>query len=386
MEDVVHVPAPATEVAYADAAVWISGYTGRTVTRVDANTLDVHVVRTSQPVAGMAAAPELVAFSTFASERGALAGVRGPVARIVMGQDYASDTDPAVGALYGDPDADRQRLAATCLSLYEYKDGRLTSYAASGPAGRTSNGRVWTFRVRPGFGFSPPSREQVNAGTFAATIERSASPTLPRSAAAKALADVEGMSAYRRGLTSHVAGLEAHGARLTIRLERPLSDLDARLASSYFCAVPQDTATVPTGLQGPIPSAGPYYIAGGSGGAFVVLRRNPRYPRSDRDRFSAFVYRFGVDEQRAVELIRHGRVDYAAFYGHDASPRVAAQLGAAGDAVGIRVRLSPRPETTRGRPRSRIAEFFGRRLGCRSYSPLYIGVELKRLCPIGGGS
>jgi hypothetical protein len=384
VEDVVHVPAPATEVAYADGGVWISGYTGGTVTRVDADTLDVQVVRTGQPVAGMAAAPGVVAFSTFASERAALADVRGPVARIVMPLDYASDPDPAVGAVYGDPDADRQRLAATCLSLYEYRDGRLTPYAASGPPGRTSNGRVWTFRVRPGFVFSAPSLERVDAGTFAATIERSASPALRRSAAAKALADVEGMSAYRRGLTSHLSGLKADGARLTIRLERPVTDLDARVASPYFCAVPKDTPTVPTGLQGPIPSAGPYYIAGLSGGAFLVLRRNPHYPRPE-GRFSAFVYRFDIDERHALELIRHGRADYAAFYGHDASPRLAAQLGATGDALGIRVRLSPRPGATRARPGSRIVEFFGRRVGCRSYSPLYAGVELKRLCPLGGG-
>ena len=39
IDDVIHVPAPATEVAYDDGAVWISGYTSRTVTRVDSQTL-----------------------------------------------------------------------------------------------------------------------------------------------------------------------------------------------------------------------------------------------------------------------------------------------------------------------------------------------------------
>ena len=86
MQDVVHVPAPATELAYADGAVWISGYTSGTVTRVDAQTLEMRMVHTDEPVAGMAAAPGVVAFSTFASERAALAGVRGPVARILLTQ------------------------------------------------------------------------------------------------------------------------------------------------------------------------------------------------------------------------------------------------------------------------------------------------------------
>jgi len=333
----------------------------------------------------MAAAPGVIAFSTFASERAALAGVHGPVARILMPQDFTADSDPAAPVVYGDRDADRQRLAATCLTLSEYRAGRLLPYAASSPATHGSNNRVWTFRVRPGFTFSPPSRESVDAGTFAATIERSTAPVFRHSEAAKALASVIGMHAYRRGLTTHLAGVGARGALLTIRSSRPVADLDARLAAPYFCAVPKDTPALPAGLQGPIPSAGPYYVAGSSGGAFAVLRRNPYYPRPNRAGFDAFVYDFNVDGRRALDMIRHGRADYAAFYGAHPGATLAAQLGPAGDASGIRFRLSPRPGGRSGGHQSRVAEFFGRRLGCRSYSPLYAGVELKRLCPVAGG-
>lgn len=387
VEEVVHVPAPATELAYAEGAIWISGYTSGTVTRVDAQTLKPRTVRTDQPVAGMVAGPGLVAFSTFASERAALAGVRGPVARILLPRDLVADTDPAAPIVFGDRDANRQRLDATCLSLYEYRGTRLMPGAASGPAARGSSDRVWIFHVRPGFAFSPPSGERVDAGTFTATIERSTAPAFSHSRAARALADVVGMDAYRRGLTRHIAGLQAHGARLTIRLERPVADLDARLAAPYLCAIPKDTPAIPTGLQDPIPSAGPYYIAGDSGGAFVVLRRNPNYPRPERDRFSAFVYDFNVDERRAFDLIQRGHADYAGFYGHDIPSSHTSQLGAAGDALGIRFRLSPRPGAKGARRRrSTVGELFGRRVGCRSYSPLYAGVELKRLCPVGSGS
>ena len=225
----------------------MSGYSerellGRTwleITRGDAETLKLRTIRTDQPVAGMAAAPGVVAFSTFASERAALAGVHGPVARILMPQDFTADSDPAAPVVYGDRDADRQRLAATCLTLSEYRAGRLLPYAASSPATHGSNNRVWTFRVRPGFTFSPPSRERVDAGTFAATIERSTAPVFRHSEAAKALASVIGMHAYRRGLTTHIAGVEARGARLTIRLSRPVADLDARLAARTSAPSPR---------------------------------------------------------------------------------------------------------------------------------------------------
>jgi ABC-type transport system substrate-binding protein len=244
---------------------------------------------------------------------------------------------------------------------------------------------VWTFHVRPGFGFSPPSHERVDPGTFAATLERSTSPALTRSEAAQALSDIEGMSAYRRGLTSHISGVQASGNTLTIRLLHPVPDLDVRLAAPWFCAVPKDTPAIPTGLQAPIPSGGPYYVAAFGHGAFMVLLHNPNYPRPQRSRYSAFVYRFDVEERRALDLLRHGRIDYAAFYRDSASPSLASPLGATGDALGIRFRMSIRPEVTSERPGSRIAEFFGPRLGCRSYSPLYAGVDLKRLCPVGPG-
>ncbi len=78
VQQVIPVPSPATEVAYAGGTVWVSGYTGGTVTRVDVRTLDVRTTRVGQPVAGLAAARGVVVFSTFASERAALAGVRGP--------------------------------------------------------------------------------------------------------------------------------------------------------------------------------------------------------------------------------------------------------------------------------------------------------------------
>jgi DNA-binding SARP family transcriptional activator/streptogramin lyase len=374
IQDVVHIPAPATELAYADGAVWISGFTSGKVTRVDAQSLAVRVISTDQPIAGMAAAPGTVAFSTFPSERVALAGVRGPIARILMAHDLISDTDPVVPAIHGDRDADLQRLDLTCLSLYDRMGGGLTPYAASAPAERSSNERVWTFRIRSGFAFSPPSGEPVDAGTFAATIERATAPVLAQSEAAKLLADVAGMSAYRRGLTTHIAGVEAAGARLTIRLQSPIADLDARLSEPYFCAVPKDTPAVPTGLQDPIPSAGPYYIAGSSGGAFTVLRRNPHYSRPSRGKFEAFVYNFDVDPRRALEAIRRGQADYAAFYDDEIAASLATQLSSNGD-VGVRSRLSSRagPGDVAAN-RSQLVEFFGRRLGCRSYSRLYAGL------------
>ena len=44
----------------------------------------------------------------------------------------------------------------------------------------TDGGRMYTFRVRKGYRFSPPSNEPVTAETFRYSIERALSPGLGR--------------------------------------------------------------------------------------------------------------------------------------------------------------------------------------------------------------
>ena len=58
----------------------------------------------------------------------------------------------------------------------------------------SDGGRTYTFVVRPGFRFAPPSNEPVTARTFVGTIERSADPRIGAPAAG-VLADVVGMHA-----------------------------------------------------------------------------------------------------------------------------------------------------------------------------------------------
>ncbi len=88
------------------------------------------------------------------------------------------NADPAVN---GGP-VFHQLAYATCPYLLNYPD-------APGAAGRvlrpevaaalpdiSADGRTYTFRIRPGFRFSPPSGQAVTAETFKATIERTLSP------------------------------------------------------------------------------------------------------------------------------------------------------------------------------------------------------------------
>jgi YVTN family beta-propeller protein len=176
---------------------------------------------------------------------------------------------------------------ATCAMLLNHPDEpgpgglRLVPDAARSLPTVSKDGRTYTFTIRPGMRFSPPSNQTVTAQTFKHAIERTLNPHLGDGASfgQTLLRDVVGAHAYIAGKARDIPGVEASGDRLTIHLTARAPDLPARLATSSFCAVPTDTPNSP--VSGSLPSAGPYYIADVTPGRSYVLLRNPNY-RGDR--------------------------------------------------------------------------------------------------------
>ena len=156
---------------------------------------------------------------------------------------------------------------ATCARLLNHPD-------AEGDAGRrivpdvaedlpevSDGGRTYTFRIRRGFGFSPPSNEEVTAESFRHALERGIE-------LAEAF-DYDSVPAaqYRRrrrrtarGKPPHIAGVSAHDDTLVVRLRVPAPDLPwlaALRAAPFPWTLPSRKAVSRT----PVPSAGPYYLA-----------------------------------------------------------------------------------------------------------------------------
>jgi peptide/nickel transport system substrate-binding protein len=203
---------------------------------------------------------------------------------------------------------------ATCAKLLNYPD-------RSGPAGLqlapevasalptvSHNGRTYTFQIRDGFRFSPPSDAPVTAQTFLATIERTLSPRM-HSPADAFIGAIVGARAYKDGKADHIAGVSARGATLTIKLTQPDPILPVKLATPYFCVVPTGTPVNPDGVRG-IPSAGPYYVSSYVPGQRIVVRRNPNYTGPRPRRTAAFLYTIGINTARSVQRIETGRADY----------------------------------------------------------------------------
>jgi ABC-type transport system substrate-binding protein len=177
----------------------------------------------------------------------------------------------------------------------------------------TGGGRTYTFRIRPGYRFSPPSGRPVTAATFRYSIERALSPGLgPGAPAFGYLSDVVGAGAFHAGKAQHVSGITVSGNRLRIRLVAPAGDFLGRLSMPFFAAVPIGTPIVDGGVQTPIPSAGPYYLAVSFQDDLRVLERNPNYHGPRPARLERIVYSLNNLAAHEVQQIEAGTADYTA--------------------------------------------------------------------------
>ena len=335
VQETIRVGKRPSGIAAGAEAVWVANG-GGTVSRIDPRTNEVSkTIRIGGSPTGVAALAGSI-WATVAETASApqmSAGTGGGVARVDV-EDGIDFTDPAL-AYYT---ASWQLEYATCAKLLNYPDraapagSQLVPEVAESLPVVSSAGKRFTFTIRDGYRFSPPSNQRVTAETFKYSIERSLSPKLKRAVAPQYVDDIVGARAYREGRADHIAGVVARGTQLTIELTRAAPDFPARIAMPFFCAVPIGTPVDPGGLPA-IPSAGPYYVASYTPKQQIVLRRNPNYRGPRPHRLEQIVYTLGIAKARMVAQIEAGQADYAAdgIPPADAS-RLAARYGAGSEA------------------------------------------------------
>ena len=316
----ISAPSQIANIYFGDGALWVAADVAGTVLRIDPRTDAARRYRVGHLLTGIGVQGSTVVVSVHPTGSDLLAHLSGPVLQ-VRNSSWFDDTDPATAAAPGSPSQpwEQQLQYATCAPLLGYPDApapagwRLVPEAAAAWPTVSPDGRTFTFTIRPGLRFSPPSDQPVTAATFKYTIERALSPALgPDAPAVSVASDIAGVPAYRAGSSDHISGIRAVGDTLTITLVRTAPDFPERIALSYFCPVPIGTPTIPNGLDDPIPSAGPYYLSGNLGGVVAVLRRNPNYHGSRPRRLAAIVYREQPRGKDAVADIEAGNADYVA--------------------------------------------------------------------------
>jgi peptide/nickel transport system substrate-binding protein len=173
----------------------------------------------------------------------------------------------------------------------------------------SDQGRTFTFKIRKGFRFSPPSNEEVTAESFSRAIERSVELTkLFGDDLRPPMDNIVGAQQFYAGKALRISGASARADELVLRFRKPEPDLPWLVAGSS-CAVPVDLPVVKGGLEKPVPSAGPYYLATLTD-SFAVLRQNPNYGGSRPQDLDAIVIKFSVAPSDAATQIENGTLDY----------------------------------------------------------------------------
>ena len=204
---------------------------------------------------------------------------------------------------------------ATCAKLLNYPDrpapegGRLEPEVARGMPTVSPDGRTYTFELRDDFFFSPPSNEQVTAAHFKWGIDRmlnrqTFSPGQPF------FDDIAGAKDVINGTTNSTAGVVAQGNTLRITLEQPDGDFLARLAMPFACPLPLSVPVDSDGIDAPVPSAGPYYIAEWTRAREVLVKENPNYGGTRPHHFDEIHVGIGLPLETIKLGIDSGQFDW----------------------------------------------------------------------------
>jgi peptide/nickel transport system substrate-binding protein len=233
----------------------------------------------------------------------------------------------------------------TCAKLIDYSDAgsastELSPSAAAGLPVIASNGKTYTFTIRPGIKFSDGST--VTAASFKAAMQRDANPSM-NSPVNAFMSDVVGWDNVVNKKATNITGVTAKGNKLTIKLTQSDGGMLDKLAMPFFCAiVPSKTPVDPQGVN-TLPGAGPYYIASRTVGKQIVLKTNPYYKGNRPHRSGTIVMTMNTDPSQTYLQVSNGT--YAADPSGLDNPSAAADLEKQFGVNKSRFFVHPTPET-----------------------------------------
>jgi ABC-type oligopeptide transport system substrate-binding subunit len=217
-------------------------------------------------------------------------------------------------------------MYATAGMLMNYPDApaprgsRLTPEIAAGFPRISRNGLTYTFQLKRTYRLS--NGQPVTAANFVAGINRDLNRRM-NSPAQPFIEDIVGASAVIAGRSTRASGVRALGRyTLQIRLTRRAPDLLARLAMPFFQAIQTNLPIEPDGVNAPVHSAGPYYIARWERNRQVVVNRNRFYRGPRPHNVNSIVIDIGLPLETIKLNIDRGVTDTG-----DLPPAAHAELG-----------------------------------------------------------
>jgi oligopeptide transport system substrate-binding protein len=219
-------------------------------------------------------------------------------------------------AFQSDPDTFDPQVCydATCWDnmqmlfdrLYDYKTNTTTlqpEAAAAMPA-VSSNGEVYTIKIRPGMSFD--NGKPVTAADFVYTFSRICNPAT-KSPVVGFWNVVQGCPAFSSHPVGSVSGIKARSAdTLQITLTQPDAAFKYVLAMPHASVIP--TGTGPQQAQHPLGS-GPFEMVSYTPGQSIVLKRNPHYWDKSLPYVSGVNEALGVQPTVQLLELEKGQID-----------------------------------------------------------------------------
>ncbi len=304
----------ARSISFADDKVWVGGR--ESATAIDPGSGQAHDYPIGHSVSDVEESDGLMAVLSTTGVDDAIAGLSGTMVKIASPGNPFSVIDPAVRAST-DSEERAQVDRASCAGLLAYPDqtapdgAELHPEVAEAMPTVSADGRTYTFRIKPGYAFSPPSNEPITAETFRLTIRRALDPRLgPDADGIEWLGDIIGANEYHAGKAADISGLTTTDDTLSITIRAPSSTFLERLSLPAFCPVPVGTARIRGGVNDPpLPRSGPFYVSGHVGGQYLILERNPNYPGPRKVGADSVVWLTGIDPSDAISRLEAGSVD-----------------------------------------------------------------------------
>jgi len=149
----------------------------------------------------------------------------------------------------------------------------LVPYLATALPQISSNGRVYTLRLRPGLRYS--TGDPVLASDFKRTIERD---IVLDSAGAPLFGNIAGVARFARVQKGGISGIRVDDKKGTIEIHllAPEADFENVLASEFAAPVPSSAPRSNSELH-PLPATGPYQIVSYQPRSRIVEVRNPYF-------------------------------------------------------------------------------------------------------------
>jgi peptide/nickel transport system substrate-binding protein len=204
----------------------------------------------------------------------------------------------------------------TNLKLLNFPDkpapegAKLQPEAAAGMPAVSNGGKTYTFTIKSGFKFSPPSNQPVTAQSFADAINRDLNPAM-QSPAVPFIKDVVGADAVVAGKAKTASGVKVSGNKLIITLVKPGADFLARISLPFFTAIPKGTPINPQG-ENTMAMAGPYYIKSYTRNRQAIIARNPNYHGSRPANIDQFVVTINTDLNQSFLQVKANQADWDA--------------------------------------------------------------------------